>query len=159
MNSQTYVSDPTIWEQFYKNMSNNKFNPYRYRKHRTNQIGRGLYGRIRGSYMIPVNSNTSTDDSISNAPLITPVAASAERAESQLKEELKKRKPHVKLLKGIKRVKTKKRIKKIKSSKRKTSKNRSGKSRKPTAKIRKRKRNKEYDDSVWNQQIVKKRKS
>jgi len=66
-------------------MSNNKCNPYRYRKHRTNQTGRGLHGRFRGSYMIPVNSNTSTDDSILNTPLVTPVAASEERAESQLK--------------------------------------------------------------------------
>lgn len=25
MNSQTYVSDPTIWETFYKNMAEKKF--------------------------------------------------------------------------------------------------------------------------------------
>lgn len=48
MNSQTYVSDPTIWETFYKNMAEKKFHPYTYKP---KQYGRGFYkGK---SYAIP----------------------------------------------------------------------------------------------------------
>lgn len=48
MNSQTYVTDPSMWETFYKNMANKTFNPYKYRKQWTkNQIGRGVHGRYR----------------------------------------------------------------------------------------------------------------
>lgn len=101
-------------------MSKNKFNPYKFRKKRTNQTGRGLYGRFRGSYMIPVNPNTSTDNSNANTSFATPVAASEERAESLLKEEVKQARPQVKLVKVIKRGKSKKRFIKRKSSKRKT---------------------------------------
>ena len=123
-------------------MSKNKFNPYKFRKKRTNQTERGLYGRFRGSYMIPVNPNTSTDNSNANTSFATPVAASEERAESLLKEEVKQARPHVKLVKVIKRGKSKKRFIKRKSSKRKTHKKRSGKKR-YTGKIRKQKRGRE----------------
>lgn len=82
MNSQTYVSDPTIWSLFYQNMSKNKFNPYKNRKQKKNQTGRGMYGRFRGSYMIPVNSNTTSENSQTNTPLVTPVSAAEERTVS-----------------------------------------------------------------------------
>jgi hypothetical protein len=97
------VSDATIWQKFYKNMSENKFNPYKYRKKKLNQTGRGLYGRYRGSYMIPVNQNTASDSiPTANTSLVTPVAATEQRAESQMKEEAKLGKPRVKLIKSIK---------------------------------------------------------
>ena len=106
MNSQTYVSDPTIWQNFYKNKSENKFNPYKHRKKKQSQTGRGLYGRYRGSYMIPVNQNTASESTpTDNTPLVTPVAATEERAESQMKEKAKLGKPRVKLVQNIKRQK------------------------------------------------------
>lgn len=42
MNSQTYISDPKIWEGIFKNMAENKFNPYKYKP---KQIGRGMNKR------------------------------------------------------------------------------------------------------------------
>ena len=104
------MSDATIWQKFYKNMSENKFNPYKYRKKKLNQTGRCLYGRYRGSYMISVNQNTASDSTpTANTSLITPVAATEQRVESQMKEEVKLGKPRVKLIKSItnrKRVKS-----------------------------------------------------
>lgn len=38
MNSKTYISDPKLWEAFYKNMAEKKFNPYKY-KPKTNRKG------------------------------------------------------------------------------------------------------------------------
>jgi len=71
-------------------MSENKFNPYKYRKTKQNQTVRGLYGRYRGSYMIPVNQNTASDSTpTANTSLVTPVAATEQRIESQMKEEAK----------------------------------------------------------------------
>lgn len=86
MNSQTYVTDPSIWERFYKNMVQNKFNPYKYRKHRKIQKGRGgLYGRFKGSYMIPVNPNAiDTEPNMTKNTIITPVEADAKRALAEL---------------------------------------------------------------------------
>ena len=75
MNSQTYVSDPTIWQNIYNNVSENKFNAHKYRKKPKKQTGRGMYGRYRGSYMIPVNQNTTSDTTpIVKTPLVSPVA-------------------------------------------------------------------------------------
>lgn len=66
MNSQTYVTDPLIWERFYKNMAKNNFNPYKYRRvNKQNLIGRGLHGRVRHSYMIPVNANAKDTETSS----------------------------------------------------------------------------------------------
>ena len=84
-------------------MSENKFNPYKYRKKKLNQTGRCLYGRYRGSYMIPVNQNTASDSiPTANTSLITPVVATEQRVESQMKKEAKLGKPRVKLIKSIK---------------------------------------------------------
>lgn len=122
MNSQTYVSDPTIWQNFYKNKSENKFNPYKHRKKKQRQTRRGLHGRYRGSYMIPVNQNTASDSTpTSNIPLVTPVAATEERAESQMREETKLGKPRVKLIKNIKRQKKIKKFSMKKNGKKRAS--------------------------------------
>ena len=92
-------------------MSENKFNPYKYRKKKQNQTGRCLYGRYRGSYMIPVNQSTASDSTpTANTSLITSVAATEQRAESQMKEEAKLGKPRVKLIKSIKKQKKSKKF-------------------------------------------------
>lgn len=95
MNSKTYVTDPSMWERFYRNMVNKNFNPYKYRKQwRNNQIGRGLHGRYRGSYIIPVNSNaTEIEKDPLHTTIVSPVAAAEERALSEMKTNLEK--PHV----------------------------------------------------------------
>lgn len=111
MNSQTYLTNPTMWLNFYRNMANNKFNPYKYRK-KQNQIGRGLDGRMRGSYIIPVNSNArDTDSSEVQTSLVTPVEAAEKRAASEHKEQQENNIPHVKIMKkSIKRENLKKGI-------------------------------------------------
>lgn len=184
MNSQTYVSDPTIWQRFYKNMSENKFNAYKYRKKEKNQTGRGMYGRYRGSYMIPVNQNTAFASTPTvKTSLVTPVAAGEQRAESQIQEDTKLGKPHVKLVKPIKRKKQSKRsnMKKVRKKtasnrssatiKRKTqsvkfsSKNNRKKltSRKAPSKrkekLKPQKRKLDFQHSIWGPAAVKKRKN
>lgn len=145
MNSQTYVTDPVMWENFYKNMSKKSFDPYKLRKQNKIQTGRGLYGRFRGSYLIPVNPNsTQTESTLIQNKLVAPVEADAERAESELKENNSKKKPHVKILKSIKVKKRKNIVRKKKGVTKKSSKK---KSVKQTS--RKRKHNRDYIDSVW----------
>lgn len=92
MNSQTYVTGPSIWERFDKNMVQNKFNPYQYRKHIMIQRGGGgLYRRSKGSYMIPVNSNAiDSESNITKNTIITPIEADAKRALVELKNEREK---------------------------------------------------------------------
>ena len=48
MNSQTYVSDPKIWEAFYKNMAEKKFNPYKYKP---KQIGRDVKSYVLSHFI------------------------------------------------------------------------------------------------------------
>lgn len=74
MNSKTYISDPKIWEAFYKNMAEKKFSPYKYKP---KQIGRGM--RKKNSYIIPIrpHSQLEFDNPI---PQVTPVAAVEQRA-------------------------------------------------------------------------------
>jgi len=95
MNSQTYVSDPNLWDTFYKNMANKKFNPYKLRKNKIRQIGRGLHRRFRGSYIIPVNPNAVKEEGRKSilTTLVTPVAAAEKRPLSQYKEEEKTKNP------------------------------------------------------------------
>ena len=62
MNSQTYVSDPSLWDTFYKNIANKKFNPYKLRKNKIRQIGRGLHGQFKGSYIITVNPSVVKEE-------------------------------------------------------------------------------------------------
>lgn len=97
-----------MWLNFYRNMANNKFNPYKYRKQKQSQIGRDLYGRFKGSYMVTVNPNPLDSESTPiKSTLVTPVAAAEVRAVSELTEEKQNKKPHVKILKtGIKRRKS-----------------------------------------------------
>ncbi|CAG2236043.1 unnamed protein product [Mytilus edulis] len=68
-------------------MSTKSFDPYKFRKQNKIQTGRGLYGRFRGSYMIPVNPNsTQTESTLIQNKLVAPVEADAEIAETELKE-------------------------------------------------------------------------
>ena len=147
-----YLSTPDLWGKFYKNMSRKTFNPYKFRKQKKIQTGRGLYGRYRGSYLIPVNPNAiDTDVEKTKNTVISPVEAVAERAKSELKSEKQQKKPHVKVLKAIKRRKIKNRTRKKKISNKSTS------QRKRQSKSRKRKLINAHKDSVWNQPSVKKK--
>lgn len=97
MNSKTYISDPKLWEAFYKNMAEKKFNPYKYKP---KQIGRGM--RKRKSYVIPIRPH-SQFETTNLVPQVTPVAAVEERAESEHMKDVKTGVPFVKVAKGIKR--------------------------------------------------------
>ena len=99
MNSMTYISDPKIWEAFYKNMAEKKFNPYKYKP---KQIGRGM--RSRKSYVIPIRPHSQLD-TVGISPQVTPVAAVEERAKSEHLKDVKEGVPFVKVSKGIKRPK------------------------------------------------------
>lgn len=76
MNSKTYISDPKLWEAFYKNMAEKKFSPYEYKP---KQIGRGM--RKRKSDVIPIRPH-SQFETTNLVPQVTPVAAVEERAKS-----------------------------------------------------------------------------
>lgn len=86
------TTESTLWEQFYKNMASNKFNPYQYRRiKRKRHSGRGLHGRFRNYYMIPVNPNAvDVNKNVIKSTMVSPVAAAEERAMSEMKD-LKKR--------------------------------------------------------------------
>lgn len=165
MNSRTYVSDPSLWETFYKNMADRKFSPYKYKKTKNNrkQIGRGrLHGRYRGSYLIPVNRHAVKEDDKVHTDLVTPVAAAEERALSEYKEEKEHNEPRVKLNKRIKKTKKTKNVIKKKVGKRSTSKKKSSKkksNKKKKSGSKKRSLNSDYYDNVWNQQSRKKKRN
>ena len=89
MNSKTYVSDPKIWEAFYKNMAENKFNPYKYRPR---QKGKGW--SFKKSYRIPLRAHSEFETQ-PNVPLITQVAAVEERVKQEYKKEVQEGNPHV----------------------------------------------------------------
>lgn len=98
MNSKTYISDPKIWEAFYKNMAEKKFSPYKYKP---KQIGRGM--RKKNSYIIPIrpHSQLEFDNPI---PQVTPVAAVEQRAITEHLKDVKEGVPFVKVnSKSIKR--------------------------------------------------------
>lgn len=97
MNSKTYISDPKIWENFYKNMVDKKFNPYKYKP---KQIGRGV--RSRKSYVIPIRPHSQLEN-IDIIPQVTPVAAVEERAKTEHLKDVNEGVPFVKVGKGIKR--------------------------------------------------------
>lgn len=97
MNSKTYISDPKLWEAFYKNMAEKKFSPYEYKP---KQIGRGM--RKRKSYVIPIRPH-SQFETTNLVPQVTPVAAVEERAKSEHMKDVKTGVPFVKVAKGIKR--------------------------------------------------------
>lgn len=98
MNSKTYISDPKIWEAFYKNMAEKKFSPYKYKP---KQIGRGM--RKKKKYIIPIrpHSQLEFDNPI---PQVTPVAAVEQRAITEHLKDVKEGVPFVKVnSKSIKR--------------------------------------------------------
>lgn len=97
MNSQTYVSDPRIWEAFYKNMAEKKFNPYKYKP---KQIGRGT--KRHRSYVIPLRPHSQLESTVNTAH-VTPVAAVEERAKAEHANDIKEGVPFVKVRDGIKR--------------------------------------------------------
>jgi hypothetical protein len=98
MNSQTYVSDPRIWEAFYKNMAEKKFNPYRYKP---KQIGRGM--RSYKSYVIPLRPHSQLESVQQTSTQMTPVATVEERAKVEHAKDVKEGVPFVKVQGSIKR--------------------------------------------------------
>lgn len=94
----TYISNPSLWEQFHHTDSGENFIPMIRRK---TQRGGGLLN-IRRAYMIPVRP-----PSVSKADIqqVSPVAAEQERAVSELKETMRNEEPHMLLKKSIKRRK------------------------------------------------------
>lgn len=97
MNSQTYISDPKIWEAFYKNMAEKKFNPYKYKP---KQIGRGM--RKQKSYVIPIRPHSLLEP-VNPIPQVTPMAAVEERAKSEHVKDVQEGVPFIKVTNGIKR--------------------------------------------------------
>ena len=97
MNSKTYISDPKLWEAFYKNMAEKKFNPYKYKP---KQVGRGMIRRK--SYVIPLRPHSQLETA-NLIPQGTPVAAVEERAKTEHINDVKNGVPFVKVAKGIKR--------------------------------------------------------
>ena len=97
MNSKTYISDPKMWEMFYKNMAEKKINPYKYRP-----IQKGRGWSYKKSYRIPVRPHSQIEIQ-PTVPLVTPVAALEERAKYQYNEEVKEGNPHYTPRLGIKR--------------------------------------------------------
>lgn len=83
-----YVSDPKMWEQAFKDLSTGKANVYT----RSPQTGRGLGGRYSSPSHYLVKAPAEKDVIIKK---ITPTAAVAERAESDLKREKRDNVPHV----------------------------------------------------------------
>lgn len=150
-----YLTDPLIWKRFHKNMEGNKFNAYSYRRlKRKNQLGRGLHGRFRHSYMIPVNVNANdTETNSISTTMVSPVVASEDRATSEMKDVKEKKKPHVKVSSIIKRKNKKKKLKTKKERKQSTSKT----TKKRTRRASKKKFNKDYYDNVWSSVSVKKK--
>lgn len=94
MNSQTYVSDPRIWEAFYKNMAEKKLNPYKYKP---KQIGRGT--KRHRSYVIPLRPHSRLE-SPENSTHVTPVAAVEERAKAEHANDVKEGVPFVNVVGG-----------------------------------------------------------
>lgn len=116
MNSQTYVSDPRIWEAFYKNMAEKKFNPYEYKP---KQIGRGT--KRHRSYVIPLRPHSQLESQV-NTTHVTPIAAVEERAEAEHANDIKEGVPFVKVRGGIKRPRSQTSVipaKKVKATTRK----------------------------------------
>ena len=86
-----------MWEMFYRNMAEKKFNPYKYRP-----IQKGRGWSYKKSYRIPVRPHSQLEIQ-PTVPLVTPVAAVEERAKYQYNKEIKQGNPHYKPREGIKR--------------------------------------------------------
>lgn len=152
MNSQTYVTNPVLWETFYKTMDKKSSNSNKRKLRKNIQSGGGLYRRFKGSYLIPVNNNASdTQQNTIQTKQVSPVEADVNRAKSEFENDSKK--PHVKLLKSIKGRKMRKLNRKKKTFKKVTS-SRKTKTKKGTTK-RKRKAN--SIETVWDKPQKKRR--
>lgn len=100
MSGPTYISNPSLWEQFRHTGEGENFIPV---IRRNTQKGGGILNR-RKAYMIPLKSHTPQQ----SIQLVTPVAADRERALSDLKETIRNDEPHMPVQKSIKKRKTKK---------------------------------------------------
>ena len=99
-----YVSDPTVWRSFYKNMVEGKFNPAQYRGRQTGVGGiAGMYAKK--PYMIPVNPHVTSEpeEKVIVGKQVSPVTAVEERAKSELEDAIEDNKPHIPItIKGTK---------------------------------------------------------
>lgn len=104
-----YVSDPTVWRSFYKNMIEGKFNPGQYRGRQTGG-GSGIAGMYaKKPYMIPVNPHVTPEpeEKVVVGKQVSPVTAVEERAKSDLKDAIEDNKPHIPItIKGTKVAKS-----------------------------------------------------
>ena len=93
-----YVSDPDMWDEFYKQLNTGNVEIPKYkRRQKGGGIG-GMYRRRR--YMIP--ANVKKRDKVVVGTQVTPVAAALERAKSELKTAIEEKSPHVTVEKPIK---------------------------------------------------------
>jgi len=119
-----YVSDPRIWKSFYKNMIDGKFDPGRYRGRQKGGGGiGGMYSKK--PYMIPVDPHVSREheeEKVVVGKQVTPIAATEERAKSELKDAIKGHAPHVPVKRPIKDRKRKRSLSSRKGVKQTTSK-------------------------------------
>lgn len=83
-----YVSDPMMWKKFYENISSKHFNPYEYKKKKTNGIR--TYSK---SFLIPVNKHAAANDMMKQ---VSSVTATVDRAKVNLEHEKANEIPHVK---------------------------------------------------------------
>lgn len=93
MSGPTYISNPSLWEQFRHTGEGENFIPV---IRRNTQKGGGILNR-RKAYMIPLKSHTPQQ----SIQLVTPVAADRERALSDLKETIRNDEPHMPVQKSI----------------------------------------------------------
>ena len=89
-----YVSEPKMWEKALNDLSSGKIDPYNY--YRAPQTGRGLGGRYSSTFHVPVKAS---EKNVLPIEQITPMAAVAERAKSDLKRKMEDGLPHVILIK------------------------------------------------------------
>lgn len=92
MAGPTYISNPSLWEQFKHVDSGENFIPMIPRK---SQRGGGIFFK-RKAYMVPVKPSMPRPPNIQQ---VTPVAADEERAASDLKEAMRNDEPHMPLKK------------------------------------------------------------
>lgn len=110
MSGPTYISHPSLWEQFRHTQRGENFVPSIQRKR---QRGGGILNRRR-AYMIPVKHLAPPQTALRQ---VTPVAAERERAQSDLKETMRNDEPHMSLRKPIKKKFQQKRLSSSSTSK------------------------------------------
>lgn len=116
MSGSVYVSDPRVWDEFYKNMSPRSTNKY---KVKYRQIGKGL-GSVRKPVSTPVNNYTNSDHK-NLIKTVTPSTETVEQAKSELIYEQLNAEPYVTPTKVIKGENSNRNISKKRGMKRKTS--------------------------------------